>query len=72
MGFTCRADDHYKWVDMGEEHQLRGNVKGHGWTGYTLNMTSQKWLTDEVFSANSREYIFSQSSTSFYFRMLLS
>jgi PhoPQ-activated pathogenicity-related protein len=38
---------------MGPEYQLRGDVNGFGWTGYMLNMTSQRWLTDDDFSPNS-------------------
>lgn len=40
---------------MGEEHILHGrNAKGDKtWTGYTLNVTSQRWLTDADFSPES-------------------
>lgn len=40
---------------MGEEHMLHGTnlFKNQSWTGYMLNMTSQKWLTDADFAPNS-------------------
>ena len=46
-------DDHYSYTDLG--HVVHGtNVFGNrSWTGYTLNMTSQKWLTDADFSPTS-------------------
>ena len=48
-------DEHYSYYDFGPEHIISGtNVyKNRSWTGYTLNMTSQKWLTDEDFSETS-------------------
>ncbi len=47
-----RTDDNYGWVEM-PEHRLSGSFKDKSWVGYTLNMTSQRWLTDADFSANS-------------------
>jgi PhoPQ-activated pathogenicity-related protein len=38
---------------QGEEYIIRGHVDKRGWTGYVLNMTSQRWLTDADFSATS-------------------
>ena len=32
---------------------IRGSVDKRGWTGYVLNMTSLKWLTDADFSPSS-------------------
>jgi hypothetical protein len=51
--YVWRVDENYGWVDMGPEHQFRGEVGKRGYTGYTLNVTSQKWLTDEDFSPDS-------------------
>ena len=53
--YVWTPDANYGWVDLGEEYRLHGcNVgKTQCWTGYTLNMTSQRWLTDADFSASS-------------------
>jgi PhoPQ-activated pathogenicity-related protein len=55
--YVWAKDEHYGWVDMGEEWVLRGHAwlyeREHTWTGYVLNMTSQKWLNDEDYSPNS-------------------
>lgn len=51
--YVFKPDAAYGWVDMGEEFVIRGSVDKRGWTGYVLNMTSLKWLTDEDFSATS-------------------
>lgn len=39
---------------MGPEHSYRGTAGNRGYTAYTLNMTSLKWLTDADFSADSQ------------------
>jgi len=49
--YVWRHDDAYGWVEMGEQYNIGG--EGHGFTGYLLNMTSQRWLTDADFSPNS-------------------
>lgn len=51
--YVWKSDENYKWVDLGEDHILTGSVGNRGYKGYTLNMTSQRWLTDDVFSPNS-------------------
>jgi PhoPQ-activated pathogenicity-related protein len=53
--YVWKADENYGWVDMGEEHVLHGcNLdESNCWTGYTLNMTSQRWLTDDDFASDS-------------------
>jgi hypothetical protein len=53
--YVWAPDENYGWVDMGEEHILHGcNLdKSNCWTGYTLNMTSQRWLTDADFAPSS-------------------
>jgi PhoPQ-activated pathogenicity-related protein len=55
--YVWAADENYGWVDMGPEHIISGKAylfeKEHTWTGYMLNMTSQRWLTDADFSPNS-------------------
>ena len=53
--YCILTDEHFGWVDLGEEHILHGrNAKGDKtWTGYTLNVTSQRWLTDADFSPES-------------------
>ena len=53
--YIIYLDEHYGWVDMGPDHVLHGQniFKNQTWTGYTLNMTSQQWLTDADFSPDS-------------------
>lgn len=53
--YVWKPDEHYSYYDFGPEHIINGtNVYGNrSWIGYTLNMTSQKWLTDEDFSDTS-------------------
>lgn len=53
--YVWREDPAYGWVEL-EDHQIHGKGVLHfekGWTGYTLNVTSQSWLTPSDFSANS-------------------
>jgi len=53
--YVWRVDENYGWVDMGPEYVLKGKLSGNrGWTGYLLNMTSQRWLTDADFSPSSQ------------------
>lgn len=55
--YVWAKDENYGWVDMGEDWVLHGHAwlyeRDHTWTGYVLNMTSQKWLNDEDYSPNS-------------------
>lgn len=53
--YVWAPDSNYAFEEL-EDHQMTGhNIlhKGKGWTGYTLNMTSQQWLTPEAFSNTS-------------------
>lgn len=53
--YVWTPDANYAFEEL-EDHQMTGhNIlrKGKGWTGYTLNMTSQQWLTPEAFSNTS-------------------
>jgi hypothetical protein len=54
--YVWRPDSHYGWQDLGENRILKGcNVlKTNCWTGYILNMTSQKWLDDADYAPDSR------------------
>lgn len=54
--YVWAPDSNYGWTDMGADHILHGcNVdKSQCWTGYTLNMTSQRWLTDADFAESSQ------------------
>jgi PhoPQ-activated pathogenicity-related protein len=54
--YVWRPDSHYAWQDLGETHILKGCniIKTNCWTGYMLNMTSQKWLNEEDYAPNSR------------------
>jgi len=42
--YVNKLDENYGWVYMGEETNLHGrSIKGdHTWTGYILNVTSQR------------------------------
>ena len=53
--YVWKFDENYKWEYMGAEYDMHGHdVKNeHTWTGYVLNVTSQKWLTDADFSPDS-------------------
>lgn len=53
--YVWAPDEHYSYYDFGPDHIITGtNLFGNrSWTGYTLNMTSQKWLTDDDFSESS-------------------
>jgi len=37
--YVAKPDSSYSWTDLGISY------RGDGWTGYCLNMTSQRWLT---------------------------
>jgi PhoPQ-activated pathogenicity-related protein len=53
--YVWKPDSNYGWVEL-EDHVLNGHGFIHrkqGWTGYTLNVTSQQWLTPADFSPNS-------------------
>lgn len=54
--YVWKTDENFGYVYMGEEYDMHGrDIHGtHTWTGYVLNMTSQKWLTDEDFSESSQ------------------
>jgi len=52
--YVWAPDENYGWVDMGEEYSWTSSVAGRNYTAYTLNMTSQRWLTDEDFSPDSQ------------------
>ena len=54
--YVWKADENYKYEYMGEEYDLHGHdlTKKKSWTGYCLNMTSQRWLTDADFSPDSK------------------
>jgi hypothetical protein len=47
-----KEDSAYAWVDTGLRLNGTG-LRGDSWTGYVLNMTSQRWLTDADFAPNS-------------------
>ena len=54
--YVWAPDSNYGWVDLGESYLLKGCSymdPNQCWTGYTLNMTSQRWLSDADFSADS-------------------
>jgi hypothetical protein len=53
--YVWKPDSNYKWEYMGSQFDLHGQdvKKEHSWTGYVLNMTSQRWLTDADFSPSS-------------------
>lgn len=52
--YVWKEDDNYGWVDLGEDYSWRGgDDEKNMYTGYTLNMTSQRWLTDDDFSPGS-------------------
>ena len=53
--YVWAPDSHYGWTEL-TEHQLEGKGFLHvekKWTGYTLNVTSQQWLTPDAFSNTS-------------------
>lgn len=52
--YVHAPDSNYAWTEL-TDHTLNGTglIKGQSWTGYTINMTSQRWLTDNDFADNS-------------------
>jgi len=52
--YVWKKDDAYGWVDMGNDFSYKGKSGNRGFTAYTLNMTSQRWLTDAEFTADSQ------------------
>ena len=53
--YVWAKDNNYGWTEL-EDHEIHGKGILHfnkGWTGYTLNVTSQQWLTPEDFSNTS-------------------
>lgn len=52
--YVWKQDDNYKYEDLGEKGMFTGKFGTRGYTGYTLNMTSQRWLTDADFSEGSQ------------------
>jgi len=51
--YVWKEDENYGWTYLGDEHIVTGYFSGRGWKGYTLNMTSQRWLTDADFAETS-------------------
>lgn len=51
--YVWKHDPNYAWVDMGHEWSWKGSISNRSYTAYTLNMTSQQWLTDADFAPNS-------------------
>lgn len=53
--YVWAPDSHFGWEELGDQQMSGHNVlrKGEGWTGYTLNLTSQQWLTPQDFSNTS-------------------
>jgi len=49
--YVWRADPNYAYSEIST---WSGKWLGKGFTGYKLNMTSQRWLTDEDFSPSSQ------------------
>jgi len=54
--YVAKFDENYQWTYLGAEQNIHGrNVRGDAsWTGYLLNVTSQKWLEDSDFSPDSQ------------------
>lgn len=55
-GVLCGAaatplDDYVNKPDPAYGWELLSQVRGDGWTGYVLNMTSQRWLRPEEFAS---------------------
>ena len=45
-------DDYVKKLDLAHKYDEIDSRKGRGYTVYTLNMTSQKWIDGEYFAYN--------------------
>jgi len=52
--YVWAEDKAYGWTDMGQDFVFTGRIAGRGYTSYTLNMTSQRWLSDTDFSVGSQ------------------
>jgi PhoPQ-activated pathogenicity-related protein len=52
--YVWTPDSAYNYVDLGPDYIISGKFNGRTWTGYTLNMTSQRWLSDSDFSEGSQ------------------
>uniref|UniRef100_A0A7S3H7N8 Uncharacterized protein n=1 Tax=Spumella elongata TaxID=89044 RepID=A0A7S3H7N8_9STRA len=52
--YVWKPDSNYGWVDMGPEYQFNNTIGPRSYQAYTLNMTSQRWLTDADFSEGSQ------------------
>jgi carboxylesterase type B/PhoPQ-activated pathogenicity-related protein len=53
--YVWAEDNNYGWTEL-EDHEIHGTGLLHvnkGWKGYTLNVTSQQWLTPETFADTS-------------------
>jgi PhoPQ-activated pathogenicity-related protein len=53
--YVWAEDNHYGWTEL-QDHEINGKALLHpkkGWTGYTLNVTSQQWLTPNDFANTS-------------------
>lgn len=46
--YVNKPDSAYSWED------LQVSMRGDGWTGYALNMTSQRWLSPDDWGHNAR------------------
>jgi hypothetical protein len=53
--YVNKADEGWGFTDFGPDHVISGHNldKTRSWTGYTLNYTSQFWLTDADFAESS-------------------
>ncbi len=51
--YVWRPDSNYAWYDTGLVLNGTNIFQNETWTGYVLNMTSQRWLTDKDFAENS-------------------
>lgn len=53
--YVWKPDNAYGWTFMGEDTNIHGKslTGGRSWTGYVLNYTSQRWLTDDEFTEDS-------------------
>lgn len=50
--YVWKADDNYKWEEL-PEFAFEGKIAGRAYKAHVLNMTSQRWLTDDAFSPTS-------------------
>lgn len=50
--YVWRTDDAYGWTELTDK-RISGKAGNHSWVGYTLNMTSLRWLTDADFAESS-------------------